>query len=678
MKPLLERPVTALPGVGTARAKQYERLHIRTIEDLLTHYPRGYIDFTAPVLISEAVRDEAVVVSGFIRKKLSPQPIRRGLVLYKLILADESSDLLVTIFNSEYAFERLKENGEYLLYGKVTGTMLRREMASPQFIPAEEPAKLRPVYALTEGVSQALLQKHVTAALELCAGKLDDPIPQEISVEYALCKRDYALRNIHFPTDREAYELSRKRLVFEELLFLQLGLCLLKGRNRALTGARMHSVDTEPFCRSLPFELTGAQKRAIAEAAENLCSPYPMNRLLQGDVGSGKTAVAAALCYIARENGMQTAMMAPTELLAKQHEATLRRFLEPLGVQVALLTGSLSQRRKSLVRDDTALGQAEVVVGTHALLTEGTAFRNLGLVITDEQHRFGVHQRAVLSQKGENPHVLVMSATPIPRTLALIIYGDLDISVLDELPGGRLPVLTYTVDSGKRARIYAFIRKHVEAGRQAYIVCPTIEDNGTELASVNEYAAKLAAAELSGIRVGLLHGKLSAVEKEDTMRRFRDGEISVLVSTTVVEVGVDVPNAVVMLIENAERFGLSQLHQLRGRVGRGEHQSYCILLSDNRSPENRARLEAMRRTNDGFAISEEDLRLRGPGDFFGNAQHGLPPMKIADMSADMGVLRETQALAKRLAANEDFESRESYCGLRRLVTRLFGDSQTFQ
>ncbi len=674
-----DKPITALKGVGAKRAQLYEKLDITTIWELMRYYPRTYIDYSAPKAIAEAIIGESEVISGYVKRKLTPQLVRRGMELYKFIFSDGDADLTVTLFNQKFAFENIVLGKEYILYGKVMGNVFRREMTSPSFIEKDEPAKLQPIYPLTQGITQPILYRNIRSALELFGDKIEEPLPQRILQEYSLCELQYAVESIHFPKDREAYESAKRRLAFEELLSLQLGLVQLKGRNRDLSGSVMKPLGIENYYASLPFELTNAQKRAVTECINDMQKPNPMNRLLQGDVGSGKTAVAAAACYFCHLNGHQSAFMAPTEILCTQHYQTLNAFLEPLGVKCCLLVGSLSQKEKNAIKADIASGEYSVIVGTHALIQQSTQFRRLGLVITDEQHRFGVAHRARLAEKGDNPHSLVMSATPIPRTLALIIYGDLDISVLDELPKGRIPIETYAVDGGKRKRVYAFIRKHIAMGRQAYIVCPAIEESEMELASAVKYADELTKGEFAGVEVGLLHGKLPATQKDSTMGRFKQGEIKLLVSTTVIEVGVDVPNAVVMLIENAERFGLSQLHQLRGRVGRGKDQSYCILMSDNRSETNLQRLKIMMDTNDGFAISEEDLKLRGPGDFFGHKQHGLPKLRIADMSSDMDILRQTQALARQVIEVDADLSLPEHNGLRRLVEDLFeqGEEQGF-
>jgi ATP-dependent DNA helicase RecG len=542
-------------------------------------------------------------------------------------------------------------------------------------VDADTELLLQPLYRLTEGLTAAMIHTNIKSALEILDKEPVEVMPADVIDDNDLCVLTYALQNIHFPENDEAMEKSRKRLAFDELLKLQLGMLMLKGRNKKQCGYIMDKeTDLNGFYDGLPFELTGAQKKAIQEVTEDLCGEAPMNRLLQGDVGSGKTAVAAAACYFAYLNGYQSALMAPTEILAAQHYKTLSEFLEPLGVKVCLLTGSLTAKLKKEVKEIIESGEVSVVVGTHAIIQKSTVFKRLGLVITDEQHRFGVAQRAALAEKGGSPHKLVMSATPIPRTLALIIYGDLDISVLNELPKGRMKTETYAVTGKLRQRAYSFIKSELDKGCQAYIVCPMIEDNENDLIAVTSYAQKLSEGEFSNYSVGLLHGKMSAADKDSIMDRFRNCEIQLLVSTTVIEVGVDVPNATVMMIENSERFGLSQLHQLRGRVGRGKSQSYCILVTDKVNDEVKHRLKIMSSTSDGFKISEEDLKLRGPGDFFGEKQHGLPPMKIADIAGDMELMALTQSAAKKIIDEDPQLMLKKNSGLKMEVIRLFTKS----
>jgi len=653
MHPDLLTPVHALKGVGEKRAKLLEKLGIATMFDLVTYYPRAYEDRTKVKRICDCEDGEFVCFEGTVASPVSARHIRKGLDLAKVRVVDDSGAVNLTFFNQTFVKDQLEVGETYCFYGKMEIKGRYYEMNTPVFEPLDKsPLKTRrliPVYPLTAGLLAHQLFSYIRAALARCANELTDPIPDEIRLREGLAFSRFSYENIHYPADGIALEIARKRLIFEELFLLSLGLLRFKSRRRDLVGTAMKQVDLTRFTESLPFSLTGAQQRAVRDAAHDLQKNIPMNRLVQGDVGSGKTVVAAACAYFACENGYQTALMAPTEILAEQHLITLKEMMEPLGIRVALLTGSMTAAVKRSVKAALAAGEIDVLIGTHAILTEDVAFSNLGLVITDEQHRFGVRQRAALTAKGNNPHLLVMSATPIPRTLALILYGDLEVSVIDELPPGRKPVGTYAVDDTKRDRAYGFVRSHLDAGRQAYVVCPLVEENDTaELKSVEEFAKKLAGKYLAGYRVEMLHGRMKGKEKERIMRDFAAGEIHVLVSTTVIEVGVNVPNATVMVIENAERFGLSQLHQLRGRVGRGADQSHCILFSESKGGVTRDRLRVMCKTNDGFVISEEDLRLRGPGDLFGTRQHGFPDLKIADLARDLEVLRIAQAAAKEV------------------------------
>ena len=665
----LDNELTYLKGVGEKRAKLFAKLGIEKVGGLLHHFPRVYIDYTAPVDISELEIDETAVFCGTVTRKMKPY-ISPRYSIFKLIVSDGTGDILITFFNSQYAFDKLIQGEEYIFHGKIKGTVLAPECNSPVFIKSDERNQLVPKYNLTSGLTANMVSLCVKNALTEYEG--EDLLPQRIRTEYCLLEYNKALRGIHFPQNMDELIDSRRRLAFEELLTLQLGLKLLKSKNRSTTSIVMENADIQDFFSNLPFTPTNAQLRSVNECIEDLQREVPMNRLLQGDVGSGKTLVAAAVCYFAAKNGYQSALMAPTEILARQHQSTLRGFLEPLGIKVVLLTGST---KKSALYKEIESGEADVVVGTQALIQKKVVFRDLGLVITDEQHRFGVEQRALLSGKGMKPHTLVMSATPIPRTLAMIIYGDLDISVLDEMPKGRIPIRTYGVDTSFRQRIYNFIRKYVNEGFQAYIVCPRIDEGVSEKTSAVKYFETLKSGYFPDIPLGLLHGKMKQAEKDEVMGRFKDNEIKVLISTTVIEVGIDVPNAVVMVIENAEQFGLSQLHQLRGRVGRGSEQSHCILITDNKSEYTKSRIDIMVRTSDGFEIANEDLKLRGPGDFFGSRQHGLPELKIADMSSDIDILQETRILAEKILSDDPYLTSDENMGLRKLVNNLFRRSE---
>ncbi len=668
-----EISVRQLKGVGDKRAEQLKKLDIATLGDLVGHYPRAYEDWSAAVTAADAPVGQPCCVRGWVMNAPTEYRVRKGMTLYRFRVSDGRDTIQVTLFNNRFAAARVRRDEEVLLFGTVTRNGRQYEMASPLIESAVTGARIRPVYRQTESLSGRMLEGHIAQALELATARPSpDTLPESLRRQEGLCDRLTALRNIHFPADMAAIEEARRRLIFEELLVLQLGLLQMKHRRRTVSGTvitRDHSVAYE---QGLPFPLTGAQRRAIAACVQDLRGDRPMSRLVQGDVGSGKTAVAAGVAYTLIKEGWQAAMMAPTEILAEQHAASLQKLLGPT-VRVGLLTGSLPAARRRPLEATIAAGEVDLVVGTHALLSESVQFARLGLVITDEQHRFGVHQRARLATKGQSPHMLVMSATPIPRTLALMVYGDLDVSVLDERPPGRQPVETYAVTSAKRERAYGYVRKHLDEGRQGFIVCPLVEEGEepSDLQSATAVFEELSAGPFKGYRLGLLHGRMKAAEKEKTMAAFAAGEIQLLVSTTVIEVGVDVPNAVILLVENAERFGLAQLHQLRGRVGRGNHRSTCILISDNTGEENRRRLTVLCGTGDGFKIAEEDLRLRGPGDFFGNRQHGLPQLRIADLLGDMALLQRAQVVAADcLAADPALEQAEN-TSLRQAVERLF-------
>lgn len=665
--------ITRLKGVGEKRAQILAGLGIHTVGDILRFFPRDYTDYSRPTPINELMPEDTAVFRGTVMKKLRPY-ISPRYSIFKLTVSDGTDTLLITFFNSKYSFDSLVEGRDYCFCGKIKGTVLAKECGSPSFIRADDPNVLVPKYHLTEGISANIMSNCVRNALSLCS--FSDPLPEEIRKKYGLCGYKEALSGVHFPESHEGLEISRRRLAFEELLTLQLGLRLMKKRSKKTSSVSMNDVDMERFFGGLSFTPTGAQLRSIQECIGDMKSGSPMNRLLQGDVGSGKTLVAAALCYFAAMNGSQSALMAPTEILAKQHADTLASFLEPHGITVALLTGSTV---KKPVYAAIESGEAQVVVGTHALIQSAVTFRRLGLVITDEQHRFGVRQRTVLTAKGGAPNTLVMSATPIPRTLAFAIYGDLDVSVLDEMPKGRIPIKTYGVDSSYRERIFRFILKYIANGFQAYIVCPFVEKSEamSDKASAEEYYESLKQTWFGDIPIGLLHGKMKQAEKDRVMAGFKSGEIKLLVATTVIEVGIDVPNAVIMVIENAEQFGLSQLHQLRGRVGRGSEQSHCILITDSTSEYTKARIDIMVRTSDGFEIANEDLRLRGPGNFFGAAQHGLPTLKIADLTADTVLLHDTSALAEELLAGDPKLTAPENAGIRRLVRSLFAEREVF-
>lgn len=659
-----------LKGVGEKRAELLRKKGIDTFGALLRFYPRAYLDWQNITPISECHEGENVCVRAEITSPVKTANIRRGMTLYKFSAADDSGVIEVTLFNRKYLAENLREGRSYLFYGKLGYGITLRQMSSPEIMPAEYMG-IEPVYAAAEGLSSKTIEKIMKNAL-VYTDSMQDAIPDGIRQKNGLCDFKTALKSIHFPLERQALESAKRRLVFEELFVLQTGLLFLKRRRRALAGCTVKKNLLEEFKKTLSFKLTGAQERVINECLSDMMSPRPMNRLIQGDVGSGKTAVAAALMYISAGNGFQSALMAPTELLAEQHFKTLCKITENSGIKCALLTGSLTKKQKDEVKTGLKSGEIKVAVGTHALLTDDVEFESLGLVVTDEQHRFGVGQRGRLSSKGNNPHTLVMSATPIPRTLGLIIYGDLDISIIDEYPAGRQKIATYCVDSSYNARVYNYIKKFIAEGRQAYIVCPLVDENeALGIKSASEYYEELSENQFKDYTLGLLHGKMKPKDKESVMRRFAAGKIQLLISTTVIEVGIDVPNAALMVIENAERFGLSQLHQLRGRIGRGEYSSACILISDVKSGDTKRRLDVIKNNTDGFKIADEDLKLRGPGDFLGSRQHGLPDMKIADIFADRETLHSAGKEAEELLRRDPMLHDAENAGLRSEITELF-------
>ena len=669
--------VRYIKGIGEARAAALEKLGITTLGDLIAYFPRGYEDRTQVRPIRELTAGESVCVRGMVAADLTAYRISGGRTIAKTRVVDDSGSLDLVFFNMEHRRDALHQGDVCVFFGKVEDNLRRKQMINPLFEPEgrqQVTGRIMPIYPLTAGVTQGLMARAARQGLDACRELLPDVLPDEVRQAHKLCYVNYAYENIHFPASPEALEVARRRLVFEELFLLTCGLQLLRQRRRDVAGPACRRMSMEPFYRRLPFALTGAQRRAIADAVEDMVSGKPMNRLCQGDVGSGKTMVAAACIWFAVENGWQTALMAPTEILARQHYQGLAPLLARFSIRCALLTGSTRSRERREILAGLADGSIDLCIGTHALLTEDVQYQKLGLVVTDEQHRFGVNQRAALSQKAEDPHMLVLSATPIPRTLALVIYGDLDVSVIDELPPGRQKVDTFALGESYRPRVQAFIRKLAAVGQQIFIVCPLVGEADQipdERKAVTAYARQLQEQVFPDLRVAVLHGKMKPREKEKVMAAFAAGESDILVSTTVVEVGVDVPNATCMVVENADRFGLSQLHQLRGRVGRGKAKSYCILLSDSQNEETRARLKVMTQTNDGFRISQEDLRLRGPGDFFGQRQHGLPAMKIADLSCDMRLLDEAQTAARQLMERDPELTDPAHRPLRRRIRQLF-------
>ena len=658
----LNTSIQHLKGVGEKRAAILQRLGITTLGELLAHLPRAYEDWQTITPIAQLQPGQLCCVCAIVDHSPTEHRLRGGLTLYKTRVIDGTGVLAITMFNTGYLAGQLKEGQEYLFYGKLSDNLLACEMNSPQISPTNE-ARLRPVYPLTEGMSSRILEGLVAAALAQVGAQVKEFLPDELLQAHDFMPRLVALQAIHRPETLQQAQQARRRLAFNELFMLQLGLRLLK-----LGRAKTQAIALPPtnFLSALPFRPTNAQAKAVHEAARDMATTQPMHRLLQGDVGSGKTAVAAALMHQAVNANCQAAMLAPTELLARQHHATLLK----LGLDCALLIGATPAAQKKKLKAALEDGTQLLVVGTHALLQDDVQFANLALAVVDEQHRFGVNQRDKLAQL--HPHVLVMSATPIPRSLAMMIFGDMDITVLDELPPGRTPVETYAVSEQLRERAYEYVKKHLDAGRQGYIVCPRVEESDSrDLASAKKFYEQLAQGQFASYQLGLLHGKLGAKQKDQVMRDFVAGDTQLLIATTVVEVGIDVPNAVIMVIENAERFGLSQLHQLRGRVGRGADKSTCILISNAENEEAQARFAIMKETGDGFEIARRDLQLRGPGEFFGQRQHGLPPFKIADIAADHDLFAQARAAAESVLAKDPTLTLEEHQPMRRACEKLF-------
>lgn len=648
----LSKSLTEIPSIGNERMKCYNKLGVYTIDDLLNYYPRTYIDYSSPVDILSAPLNEMCCVKATVIKKSKEQRVRYDLSIFKVYVSDGVDNVMLTFFNTKFLVQKLEVDKEYVFYGKLTGSIDKKEMSNATFIESGKAKALVPIYGLTHKLSQAMVQNNVNWILSNIQTEIQDFLDSETLAKYDLVSYDYAIRNIHTPQSKIEYDKCKYRLIFNELLIFQLGMMHMKEKNRKSTSVYINPVKLDDFTSALPFTLTQGQLNGIKSIISDMQKIQPMNRLLQGDVGCGKTMVAIAGAYCVAKSGYQTAVMAPTQILATQHYKVFEQILSKLSIKCCLITGNMTAKEKKELQQRIKSGDVDVVIGTHTLFQKSMEFYKLGLVITDEQHRFGVEQRAMLSSKGDNPHLLLMSATPIPRTLSLIIYGDLDVSTITELPKGRQPIETYRITSKIRLRSFNFIKEQIDQGRQAYIVCPLIDESenniDNELLSLSTYQSNISSTVLGKYRIGLLHGKLKTAEKEDIMQRFLDKQIDILLCTTVVEVGVDVPNSTVMLIENSERFGLSQLHQLRGRVGRGQYKSYCILLSDHAGEVNKQRLEVMCSTNNGFEIANKDLELRGSGDFFGVKQHGLPQFKLADIGNDIEILKQTNILAKEL------------------------------
>lgn len=674
---LMAQPIQYVKGVGEQRAKAFRSLGIETVRDLLYFFPRDYEDRTGITPLNQCREGETVCVRAWAMVNPQEHRVRRNCSLFRCAVSDQSGSMPVVIFNQKYLAGRLERGKEYVLLGKVTRSGRERQLTVTEAEPMEQAGKICghifPKYPLTAGLSQKVCMNTVRQCLLLSQGALEDIFSASFREEYRLCEINFALEQIHFPKDAHSLALAKRRLAFEELFLLGTGLRLLRGnRRRVHTRPFSHTEKVSELIDSLPYSLTDAQRRVVGEIMADLQQERAMNRLVQGDVGSGKTVVAACAVYGAACSGFQSVLMAPTEILARQHLESFQRFFAPFPERsVVLLTGKMKKKERQAALDAIATG-VDLVIGTHAVLSEEITFRSLGLVITDEQHRFGVRQRAALSH-GWDTNMLVMTATPIPRTLALTLYGDLDVSAIDQLPPGRQAIRTYAVGETMHDRIYHFIRKELEAGRQAYIICPLVDPSDfMEAEAVTEYATRLQTRELADFRVGLLHGKLK--EKDSVMEQFASGELQVLISTTVVEVGVNVPNATVMVVENAERFGLSQLHQLRGRVGRGTHQSYCILICRSNSPVARQRMEIMSRTENGFVLAQKDLELRGMGEFFGTRQHGVPELKIANLFTDSDLVQLASQASEQVLTKDPALTAPEHFYLKERIGEFFSAS----
>lgn len=677
MASLFKTDIKNLKGVGPKSAEFLRKLGVNTIGNLIEFFPRTYEDWTAVQSLASAKGRKEQCLRLKILSDLKFSKLRSGKFLYKLDATDGTSFADIVFFNSKYTAESLVKGNEYMFRGNVTGNLLKFEMVSPKIKKIDDDLKLYPVYRQTKGISSLKIMSLVKNAMELLPQHIPETLPSQILKDNNLCSLDFALKNIHFPKDRQALSTARRRIIFEELFIYQLSMCFIKKQARQKTQIKILKDYSKEFCESLPFKITKSQENVISECIYDIKeSGFSMNRLLQGDVGSGKTVIAAALAFTMAKNGYQTAVMAPTEILAVQHYKTFSKFFELFGIKTQLLYGSMKVKEKALAKNDIELGHAQIIIGTHSLISDDIKFKNLGLIVTDEQHRFGVKQRSSLVSKGNAPHVLVMSATPIPRTLAMILYGDLDISVISETLPGRQKVDTFQVDESKRHRAWVFLRKIIDEGGQGYIVCASIEENENEIADVKSYKDKMLKDGFAAGEVEILHGKMSSAEKDDIMKRFIDGNIKALVSTTVIEVGIDVPNARLIIIENAERFGISQLHQLRGRVGRSNQKSYCILISNSKSRDAVRRFSAMTSSGDGFYLSEEDLKIRGPGDFFGVNQHGVPNISVPMSYEDIGLMKEAQKVAVDLINHDPDFSNPELKFIKHKIDKIF--SQTNQ
>ncbi len=676
----LNKSVTTLKGIGPKKAALLEKLGITTTGDMLLYYPRAYQDRRTYCNISDIQEDQPVMIKGTI-KSVKADPYRPGRKqILRVFVVDKTGGAEILFFNARYLSQQFKPGSVYDFYGRASQNRGKWQMIHPDYSEAgkDELRGIVPVYPVTAGLGQKELRTWIKALLTEI-DVIEEYLPDEIVSRNNLCSMEYAIKNVHFPADKAPLLQGKYRLIFDELLALQTG--MLTARHQTMdnrSGILIDNPAENEYIEDLPYQLTNAQKRVVEEISQDLKSGKVMNRLVQGDVGSGNTAVAEIALYKAVKAGFQGVMMAPTEILARQHFEGFCRSFERYGIKVGLLTGSLTAAAKRQVLEQLENGEIQILVGTHAIIQPGVKFKKLGLVITDEQHRFGVKQRTALSEKGMRPHILVMTATPIPRTLAVILYGDLDVSVIDELPPGRQKIITKSVTESQRDEYYGFVQQQIDEGRQAYVVAPLIEESEVlDVKSAEELYDEIS-DKFSDYQVALLHGAMKQKEKDEIMERFYRNEIQILVSTVVIEVGINVPNATMMIIENAERFGLAQLHQLRGRVGRGSHQSYCILVSQGKSEIAKQRAKLMVESQDGFYIAEQDLKLRGPGEIFGTRQHGVPDLSIADLAKHIKILNEVKKEADIIIEEDPKLESEKYQGLRSRVIKLFGEDFSFR
>ncbi|MFA6781653.1 MAG: ATP-dependent DNA helicase RecG [Sedimentibacter sp.] len=682
---MINEDIQYLKGVGPNRALKLQKLDIFTVGDLLNYFPVKYEDRRVVKNINEIFEQGKYLLKLRIFEKPKHSRIKKNMTIIKAICKDDTGFITLTFFNQDFLMDKLIAGEYYYVFGNVKISFGKLEITNPEIELMDKDWKagnIMPVYALTYGLSNNEITKLVKTALETYYDQIQDVLPKEIIKKYGLTSKKIAIKNLHFPSDSKKYSLSKRTIAFEKLLIMQLGLFNIKNNlsNELSDIALRNTMLSEKLLSSIPYKLTKAQLKVISEIKEDLKSKKTMNRLIQGDVGSGKTVVAVYSLLMAVGSGYQSSMMAPTEILALQHYETIKEYIETadLNVKIEILTGSTKPKEKQEILNKLKSGEIDIVVGTHALIEDNVEFKNIGLVVTDEQHRFGVRQRAKLSNKGKNPHILIMTATPIPRTLALMIYGDLDISLIDEMPPGRQKIITSIVTDKEKAKAYDFIKNQVDSGRQAYIVAPLVDESeNLDLNSAVEIFKELKSSYFSGYKLGLLHGKMSNSEKEEVINKFYKGRINVLISTTVVEVGVNVLNAVVMLVLNAERFGLAQLHQLRGRVGRGNYQSYCILVNESKTKKSKDRMNILKRTNNGFIIAEEDLKIRGPGDFFGVRQHGLSKFEIQNIVNNVETVQQVQLLSKKIISENPHLNGHDYYNLKLEIMNLFKDDIIF-